>query len=219
MAGPRPRGFSLIEVLVVIAIIIVLAAIIFPVYSSARRRAQQTVCASNLGQIHKALFMYVMDQDSGGRPDLSGLGGPEWETAILNYVGTPEVLRCPGADESLTDPLSGRPIGYGFHTTLALWFGGGGQSGVPPGYDVHSWGPARTLLMADARVSCISHRRSDLLLVAYANAPDAGFPGQGAKPRGSWQRHPGGSNACFLDGHVKGYNEGQLFGYVPSVDG
>jgi len=118
------RGFSLIEVLVVIAIIIVLAAIIFPVYSSARRRAQQTVCASNLAQIHKALFMYVMDQDSGGPPNLSGLGGPDWPDAVLGYVGTPDILRCPAADEALTDPLSGRPIGYGFHTTLALAFGG-----------------------------------------------------------------------------------------------
>ena len=204
-------AFSLIELLVVIAIIAVLAAIIFPVYSSARKRAQQTVCGSNLGQISKALFMYVMDQDDGGRPNLSGLAGPDWEDAILPYVGTPAVLECPSADDSLADPLSGRRISYGFHTTLAQALGGT----PPPGYDIHTWGPARTMLMADARVSCISHMRADMLLVAYANAPDAGFAAQGAKPRKSWQRHNGGSNVCFLDGHVKVYNEGQLMGYAP----
>lgn len=46
----RFRGFTLIEILVVLAIIAVLAAIIFPVYASMRARAKLTACESNLYQ-------------------------------------------------------------------------------------------------------------------------------------------------------------------------
>ncbi|MBV9851770.1 MAG: type II secretion system protein [Armatimonadetes bacterium] len=59
---PR-RAFTLIELLVVIAIISVLAAILFPVFASAREKARQTACASNLKQLGLAALQYVQDND------------------------------------------------------------------------------------------------------------------------------------------------------------
>ncbi len=44
------RGFSLVEILVVIAIIVILAALAFPVMASAKHRAKQTTCMSNMHQ-------------------------------------------------------------------------------------------------------------------------------------------------------------------------
>ncbi len=58
------KGFTLIELLVVIAIIAILAAILFPVFSKARAKAQQTACLSNIKQVDLALLMYVSDWDS-----------------------------------------------------------------------------------------------------------------------------------------------------------
>jgi prepilin-type N-terminal cleavage/methylation domain-containing protein len=62
--APRNRGaFTLIELLVVIAIIAVLAAIIFPVFATARGKARQTACLSNLKQLGTAIQMYAQDYD------------------------------------------------------------------------------------------------------------------------------------------------------------
>lgn len=57
----RRMGFTLIELLVVIAIIAILAAILFPVFASARAKARQTTCLSNLKQLSLAESMYADD--------------------------------------------------------------------------------------------------------------------------------------------------------------
>ena len=45
------KGFTLIEILVVIAIIVIIAAILFPVFQKVRENARRAFCASNLKQI------------------------------------------------------------------------------------------------------------------------------------------------------------------------
>ena len=57
------RGFSLTELLVVVAVIAILGAILFPVFVQARAKARQAACASNLAQIGRAGMMYVQDYD------------------------------------------------------------------------------------------------------------------------------------------------------------
>ena len=59
----KRHGFTLIEILVVIAIIALLAAIIFPVFSLARERGRSAACQSNLKQLGAAMAMYIGDNE------------------------------------------------------------------------------------------------------------------------------------------------------------
>src|SRR5256885_5437199 len=83
------RAFTLIELLIVIAIIAILAAILFPVFAQAREKARQATCQSNLKQIGSAFAMYVQDYDecfpNTGVPDL--WQGRYWRWPLKPYLG------------------------------------------------------------------------------------------------------------------------------------
>jgi len=55
------QAFTLVELLVAIAIIAVLAALIFPVFQAAIHRSKVSACATNLSQLGHAMAMYAED--------------------------------------------------------------------------------------------------------------------------------------------------------------
>ncbi|HEY3330053.1 MAG TPA: DUF1559 domain-containing protein [Capsulimonadaceae bacterium] len=94
----RRFGFTLIELLVVIAIIAILAAILFPVFATAREKARQTTCASNLKQIGLALLQYEQDYDEihpTFQMNLTGGNHILWEEFFYTYVKSAQVFDCP----------------------------------------------------------------------------------------------------------------------------
>ena len=59
----KNSGYTLVELLIVIAMLALMAAMLFPVFAQARAKARTTVCASNLRQIGQAMAMYAPDYD------------------------------------------------------------------------------------------------------------------------------------------------------------
>ena len=58
---PRNAGFTLVELLVVIGVIALLIGLLLPALTRARNAARETVCRSNLRQVHSALILYAQD--------------------------------------------------------------------------------------------------------------------------------------------------------------
>ena len=56
------RGFTLIEMMVVISVILILLAIAMPVYSASIRRAKEDVFRRNLDTLNQAIFQYTQDK-------------------------------------------------------------------------------------------------------------------------------------------------------------
>lgn len=85
----KRRGFTVIELLVVMAIIVILAALIFPVFASVKEKNRQTVCMNNLKQLGTAFELYCQDYDSDWiAPGYLGRLYP-------NYARSPELFICP----------------------------------------------------------------------------------------------------------------------------
>ena len=101
-AASRRRGFTLVELLVVIGIIALLISILLPTLNSARHSAQSTVNLSNLRQIGVGLEYYRND-NNGKFPRHSSLGSEvprkRWADEIHNYFEQIDVFVSPLLDD------------------------------------------------------------------------------------------------------------------------
>lgn len=96
----RKRGFSLTEMMVVLAILAILAGIGYPVGMMMLGRARESACLTNLSAIGGALDLYL--RDHGGRlPELrpgresKKIDAPVLDNVLLEYVGSERIFCCP----------------------------------------------------------------------------------------------------------------------------
>ncbi len=97
------RAFTIIEMLVVIAIVAVLAAILVPLVSRARDRARLTQCLTNMRHISAALMTYTADHNETyplARMRAADGCDPRmehwtWKRAVQAYVKSNETFQCP----------------------------------------------------------------------------------------------------------------------------
>jgi prepilin-type N-terminal cleavage/methylation domain-containing protein/prepilin-type processing-associated H-X9-DG protein len=90
------RGFTIVELLVVISIIAMLSAILLPAVNSARAAARQIQCINNMGQLAKAVSSYVATKDR--FPNYVSGGSPVQRTGWV-YALLPNLEKQPIRDE------------------------------------------------------------------------------------------------------------------------
>jgi prepilin-type N-terminal cleavage/methylation domain-containing protein/prepilin-type processing-associated H-X9-DG protein len=103
----RRKGFTLVELLVVIGIIAVLIAMLMPALSRARQQAKSVQCQSNLRQVGQAMLIYANNWRGCLFPAYCGYGAmpAAWPYFIFKpATATPAVMICPA---DIQDPDGG----------------------------------------------------------------------------------------------------------------
>ncbi len=216
------RGFTLIELLVVVSIIAILAAILFPVFASARQRAQQTSCASNLKQLGMAWMMYTQDYDDRACPSYyytaDGVSGqfewdfsqPTWGNFVPGLLSVYETSGPVHACPSWSGYNEGEPFdGYAYNTSYI-------------GSDVPYMGTCYDSLNNCAPPALLGKIQSPSTTALFT---DGGFWNSSASmpPVGAWAqnqlRSPGDAAAYQIGGYVDFRHGGRTLANVCYVDG
>ncbi|MCB2154913.1 DUF1559 domain-containing protein [bacterium] len=143
------RGFTLVELLIVVAILAILAAIAVPNLREATRRARTAECASNLKTIATALTLYRTDWNHLPLSDgVAGLGDSRGRTQFGNgpaangywngvpnvlvdagYIGKRKTLFCPSLAREYRNRAEN--LRYAYNTGAADSNGFIGSDGTP----------------------------------------------------------------------------------------
>lgn len=98
----KERGFTLIEMMIVVAIIAILVAILVPNFIRARAQAQTAACEANIKEIATALELYQTDND---------------KYPASGTVNSSNVDLSPYLNQTPVDPAAGPGAFYTFTTT------------------------------------------------------------------------------------------------------
>lgn len=202
-------GFSLIEMLTVIAILAVLASLMIPAASRVKARGQTAKCGENVRRISAAIHMYAADnegslpysyyQDTGlqlwWHREIAPYIGFDWEKIFPNASDAwtkntrlPDIFCCPA--DSLWGKTYAVDPSYGINHQLTKTIPHGG-------YPV---GTPRTRLVAVERHS------EKILLADSGHAEEDGDVawriGKVQDSQAPKARHNGSGTVGWLDGHV-----------------
>lgn len=216
--NPPRKGFTLVEVLIVITIIVILAAVSLAVSRRMVSSARTSVCMSNLRQMHVMVMLEVGDKGA-YPPVISQSTSNEGNTTnngndFSSLIGRPECAACPDAKFHGPHPQDRKPItAYGANPMIM----GNSQNNNPPLVRPNQiTRPSEVFLLADGAQFGLPNPRAIGFSAGWwlsrdgnptnaekklttAIIPSSGFWGnESLMP----MRHNGKANVIFCDGHV-----------------
>jgi len=224
MRQRRTVAFSIMELLVVMAIISLMLGILIPVLGAARRAVWDSRCLGNLHNIGNAMMIYISTYEdhippAGPGTDATDGSYPYWYYTLLPFGNTWEIYECPAKATTLRDVPEldehGDPIEDGEYHTVNY-----GMNfrfpGVGPANDLLGGTIQTTMLTSVADVMIIadgalfSGGTSLSELTEDKELPDSvkwgclffADPVVDEQPTVS-PRHRGNTMCLFLDGSVK----------------
>jgi len=222
MRSSRKRsGFTLIEVLVVIAIIAILAAILFPVYALLKENGRRSVCQVHMRQIAMACILYAEENKGYAPASAPDWWNPQyylhanWCREIAPYIRTDELYKCPSTKQAaLWQGWVNISSGAAGPAGEARWWTSFGYNCYLGNFDgVSKLGspvlrrkmatlryPTELIMLADC-----SYHDPNTPPDQWPDQPDLNLWPEGRLVGGGHlsPRHRGGANLAFCDGHVK----------------
>lgn len=212
---PLNRGFTLLEVLAVVAIASALAAVGFYGYQAARLRAHQSVSTTNLRQLASANLLYSIDHQSYCPHDLDGRNRIFWHGArsstktrfdpqkglLAEYLGSSrQVGKCPQL-ERMIDASAFNESGAGGYGYNDAYVGGTNGDNSKPNRPAAVNNPARTLMFATTAFAVAGG------IQEYSSAPPPCWVDANGNLGGPLQpsihfRFNGRALVAWCDGHV-----------------
>jgi prepilin-type N-terminal cleavage/methylation domain-containing protein/prepilin-type processing-associated H-X9-DG protein len=218
------EGFTLVELLTVIAIVAALVALLLPALSKAKAQAQSTVCKNHLSQMGKAMTMYVSDYN------IYPPWGDPWENKLIPYEPLSWIntsWHCPTylAEGGLIaseppPPGGGRTKAWTSYSYNAFGMDGYGieskrdvvRKGLPLGLGTMQWdsevhdhlvvSPSQMYTVADSRPFWFSDNKG--FIGRQVMRPWMWFPSVLNSNDGEAQPpHSEGYNMLFADAHVE----------------